>query len=129
MKYYLTDLAKKYDDVFEFLGQDDQAKVDAAIRKIIGKLEPGARCSWCFKDDVAWWKEEKMMREMKNPENWPFNGFIIPFPETNGRSTMEIEHVCVVITDYPIEKENPVTDWTTLASLLACDDLHEFRVL
>lgn len=124
MKSYLAKLAADYDKALEFLaspaGERGQKKISG------GKLEPGAKCAWCYKDDVAMWRQWK--ESMPHPKDWPYQGFIMPFPETNGRGDMEPEHVCVVITDYPVEKENPVTDWAVLACLLESNDLHRFHI-
>jgi hypothetical protein len=123
MKTYLERLSESYDRSGEELISPEG---EAGLKKIEGKLMPGAKCAWCFRDDVEFWKSEKL--PYPYPARWPYQGFIMPFPETNGRSEMEEEDVCVVVVDYPIEKENPVTDWTTLARLLTSPELHRFYV-
>jgi hypothetical protein len=120
MKNYLQKLAYDYEiKVDEFLATERGTK---GISKIVGELRPGARAAWCYDDDIRWDPEIK-----DHPEHWPYLGFIIPFPETDGRSVMELEHVCVVVVDYPSEKENPVADWCVLACLLQ-EDLHQFHI-
>lgn len=123
MKNYLAKLATDYEKVSEFLCTDD---AEAGLKKITGRLVPGARCAWCYKDDVELWKRDRI--PYPHPKDWPYQGFIMPFPETCGRREMDIEHVCLVVTDYPIEKENPVTDWCVLALLFESDELHRFYV-
>ena len=124
MKAYLAQLAKQYDGVLEVLVSPEG---EAGLKKLSGgKLLPGSRCAWCYQDDVDYWRSEK--EPMPYPGRWPYQGFIIPFPETDGRGEMDAEHVCVVVTDYPVEKENPVTDWGALAHLLATPSLHRFYV-
>jgi hypothetical protein len=123
MKNYLEKLATDYDKALEFLASPFGEKQQ---NKITGRLIPGAKCAWCYEDDVKFWKEDE--QPYPHPKDWPYQGFIIPFPETNGRGEMEAEHVCVIIVDYPIEKENPVTDWAVLACLLEVQDLHRFYV-
>ena len=124
MKHYLARLAVDYERAEEFLcttaGED-------GVKKISGKLIPGAKCAWCYKDDIDLWK---MSREpIPDPKYWPYQGFIMPFPNTDGRGEMEIEHTCLVVVDYPIEKENPETDWSVLAVLFEIPDLYKFVVL
>lgn len=123
MKTYLEKLAADFDRAEEFLCTP---KGEAGLKKITGILKPGAKCAWCYKQDVEQWK--MIGEKIPYPSKWPYHGFIVPFPNTNGRNTMEPEHVCVVIVDYPIEKENPETDWAVLACLLEATDLHRFYV-
>lgn len=123
MKSYLAKLAADYDKVLELLASDEAS---AALKKITGRLIPGAKCAWCYEDDVAFWKSEK--QPYPHPKDWPYHGFIVPFPDTDGRHEMDIEHICLVVTDYPIEKENPETDWSVLALLFESPDLHRFYV-
>lgn len=123
MKQYLAKLASDYENTLELLVTKDG---EAGQNKITGRLIPGASVAWCFNDDVDFWKSGG--ENYRHPHDWPYRGFIVPFPESNGRGEMEPEHVCLVIVDYPIEKENPVTDWGTLAQLLANPDLHRFYV-
>lgn len=122
MTSYLMKLAAQYEGALEALC------VVKPEDKVAGRLIPGAKCAWCFEDDIEYWKSERL--PYPHPKDWPYHGYIMPFPETNGRSEMEAEHVCVVIVDYPIEKENPVTDWTTLAQILSSPKpkLHRFYV-
>jgi hypothetical protein len=123
MNKYLSKLASDYERAGEFLCSSAGI---SGLKKITGPLIPGARVAWCYEDDVEFWKSEEL--PMRKPENWPYRGFIIPFPETSGRHEMEPEHVCLVITDYPVEKENPVTDWSVLALLFESPDLHKLHV-
>ena len=124
MKSYLAKLAADYDKSLEWLASP---RGEEGQKKITGKLRPGARVAWCFEEDVEMWKQWK--EPMPNPKDWPYHGFLLPFPETDGRcKDMDPEHVCVVVTDYPMEKENPVTDWATLACILESHDLHRFYV-
>lgn len=125
---YLKKLANDFENALEEIcGPDEESK---CLEKIHGKLIPGARCFWTFNDDVEFWKSERTLGHIINdPTQWNYEGFIIPFPETYGRSEMEPEEVCVVIVDYPIEKENPVTDWVTLAQLLTQEDLYQFHII
>ncbi len=97
------------------------------LDRIEGDLVPGAKCFWCYEEDVEFWKE--FGDGMRPVNQWPYSGFVVPFPETNGRNTMEVEHVCVVMTDYPIEKENPTTDWITIGQILQTPTLHKFIVI
>lgn len=123
MNSYLAKLASDYDRALEFLASN---KGEAGLKKISGSLVPGAKCAWHFEDDALMWKVDG--ERVPYPSQWPYQGFVIPFPETDGRGVMEPEDVCVVITDYPIEKENPVTDWAVLACLLGIEDLRQFYV-
>lgn len=125
MKRYLDQLSKAIEAQDTLLTKDGQ--FDAAVKKVRGQLLPGAKCSWCYASDAQFWKNEEDY-EIPKPEQWPYSGFVVPFPETCGRRQMEVEDVCVVVTDYPIEKENPVTDWVPLLAILAIEDLHEFHV-
>src|SRR5258706_12437509 len=119
MKSYLAKLACDFEKADSSLATPSG---EIGLTKITGKLIPGARCAWCFSEDFEFWKSEGLKYE--RPQDWPYQGFIMPFPETDGRGEMQPEHVCLVITDYPIEKENPVTDWATLENLLKHDNLH-----
>jgi|SRR5580704_73281 hypothetical protein len=123
MKSYLAKLASDYERAEEFICTPAG---EAGLKKITGRLLPGAKVAWCYKDDVDQWKHDR--EPMPHPKDWPHQGFIVPFPDTGGRGEMEPEHVCVVITDYPIEKENPVTDWAVLACMFELSELHEFHV-
>lgn len=123
MKAYLKQFAEWCDNALEDLCSKEG---EAGQNKITNRLMPGAPCAWCFEDDVKFWKSEG--ERIPYPGEWPYQGFIIPLPDTNGRSEMEAENVAVVIVDYPIEKENPVTDWMPLARLLTNTDLHRFYV-
>lgn len=123
MKNYLQKLATDYDRAEEFLCTPAG---EAGLKKITGRLLPGAKCAWCYKDDVDQWKQ--MREPMPHPKDWPYQGFIVPFPDTDGRGEMEPEHVCLVIVDYPTEKENPETDWYVLVLLFESINLHRFYV-
>ena len=96
------------------------------MSRIEGKLIAGSECFWCYEEDVEFWKE--FDDGMRPVNQWPYSGFIVPFPETTARHEMEPENVCVVMTDYPIEKENPVTDWLTLAQILDTPTIYKFVV-
>ena len=122
MKQYLKKLAEEYEKAEDVIYQNQKL-----LDRIEGKLTPGSKCFWCYEEDVAFWKE--FCDGMRPVSDWPYSGFIIPFPETNGRNEVEAENVCVVMTDYPIEKENPVTDWLTLAQILQTPILHKFVVV
>lgn len=124
MKQYFEKLAADYEKADEFLYLKEEG--ERGLAKVKGKLLPGLKCAWCYEDDIKFWKGEKIKRPY--PSQWLYQGFIVPFPETDGRNEMEPHHVMVVITQYPIEKENPVTDWAVLARLLEPPDLHEFYV-
>lgn len=123
MKAYLTRLAEDYEKVLDFLVSE---KAKAALKKISGRLLPGAKCAWCYEDDVAFWKSEGL--PYPHPKDWPYHGFIVPFPETDGRHEMDVEHVCLVVTSYPIEKENPMADWSCLVTIFELGELHRFYV-
>jgi len=123
MKRYLAKLASDFERAEEFLASREG---ELGLKKLTGRLMPGAKCAWCFEDDLEGWKHSQT--SMPHPKDWPYSGFIVPFPDTDGRGEMQPEHVCVVVVDYPIEKENPVTDWAVLACLLEISDLHRFYV-
>lgn len=124
MKPYLEKLAIDHENALETLCKPE---VEKQLHKIQGSLMPGARCAWCYEDDVEYWKKY-CDGEYRHPKDWPYTGLLVPFPETCGRNEMEAENVLVVVTEYPIEKENPTTDWTTLAKLLEGPGLHRFYV-
>lgn len=123
MKAYMQQFAEWCDNSLEELCSKEG---EAGQARITNRLMPGSACAWCFVDDVAFWKAEGEC--IPYPAKWPYRGFIIPLPETDGRNEMEAENVCVVAVDYPIEKENPVTDWVPLSRLLTSPGFHRFYV-
>lgn len=122
MKTYLAKLASDFEKQHEM----PDGEWVAGIKRITGTLRPGSRVAWCFDEDVSLWKSDKI--PFPHPKDWPYQGFIMPFPETNGRSAMEPENVCLVAVDYPIEKENPVTDWHVLSCLFGIPGFHRLHV-
>lgn len=91
-----------------------------------GRLLSGARCAWCYDEDVGFWRRER--EPIPHPKDWPYQGFIMPFPEVDARSEIQPEHACLIITNYPIEKENAKVDWCVLALLFESEDLFRFYV-
>jgi hypothetical protein len=122
VKSYLAKLASDFEKQHEI----PEEEFSAGLKKITGTLRPGSRVAWCFDEDVALWKSERM--PFPHPMQWPYQGLIVPFPETDGRGVMEPENVCLVVTDYPIEKENPVTDWHILACLFGINGFNRLHV-
>ena len=122
MKAYLAKLASDFEKVDELPTET----WELGVSKITGRLMPGARVAWCFDEDVGLWRRDRL--PYPHPKDWPYQGFIMPFPETCGRREMEAENVCLVVTDYPIEKENPVTDWCVLAFLFDTPGLHRIYI-
>jgi hypothetical protein len=120
MKSYLAGLAEEYEKV-------DERLTDEALVKLHGTLRAGARCVWCYEQDVAQWRLEGPCAPPL--EQWPYSGLIVPFPNKDGRGKLEVEDVCLIVLDYPIEKENPEVDWTTLTNCLTSPGLHMFHVL
>jgi hypothetical protein len=123
MKAYLEQLANQFREAEAILATPAG---EAGLKKITGRLLPGAVCAWCFEEDTTFWRKERI--KYPYPKEWPYQGFIIPNPNTDGRREMETENVCLIVTDYPIEKENPKVDWSPLALLLAAPGLHRFYV-
>lgn len=122
MKTYLMRLAEEYEKGESGLTED-------AIKKLSGgELRAGAKCAWCYEDDVEFWKSEGI--RMPHPKDWHYYGLIVPFPDVcDGRGRFEPEHACVVILGYPVEKENPRVDWAPLTRVLTSPRLHRFHVM
>lgn len=122
MKAYLNRLAEEYE-------KGELELTEEALKKLSGgELRAGAKCAWCYEEDVDFWKHER--EPMPHPMRWPYSGILMPFPDVcDGRGTIELEHVCVCILDYPIEKENPATDWAPLSRVLTSPRLHRFHVM
>ena len=98
-------------------------------KKISGRIMPGSRCAWCFREDTEFWVQESSHGyPYPHPRDWPYQGFIIPKPDSNGRHELQWEDAVVVVTDYPIDKENPTTDWCSLIRILRQPDLARFYV-
>jgi len=115
----------------QLLGQIEDAEAmhgpayAAAIKRLSGgKLEAGARCAWCYADDLEHWGSR-----IPHPKDWFYSGLIIPLPDTDGRGELEPSDCIVCVLDYPIEKENPEVDWTALLSVLTGPSLHRFHVM
>lgn len=101
---------------------------DAAIKRLSGdKLEAGARCAWCFAEDLEFWGRNS--RKIPHPKDWFYSGFLVPVPDKDGRGVLEPDQCIVCVLDYPIEKENPEVDWIALLSLLTTPSLHRFHVM
>lgn len=124
MKSYLYKLATDYEKSEQWLASPEG---EAGLKRLSGgKLKSGARCAWFFREDVDMWVQNKGSQHLKD---WFYRGIIVPFPNTDGRSELEPEHCCVVVLEYPIEKENPQTDWATLTSILSLPDLYRFHIM
>lgn len=125
MLEYMKDLLKELEDAEAMHGPD----FDSAIKKLSGgKLVPGARCAWCYEDDVSAWKE--FGGKTPHPKDWYYHGIIVPVPDLEMRGT-EIEHdkCVVVVTEYPVEKCYCETDWTALLTILTNEGIHRLHVM
>lgn len=121
MREYMQQLSDQLDDAEVLHGP----AFDAAIRRLSGgKLEAGARCAWCYAEDV-----ELFGSTLPHPKDWPYHGFLVPVPSHDGRGELEPDRCVVCILDYPVEKENPEVDWTALLSVLTSPRLHRFHVM
>ena len=125
MKAYLERLSELFAETEEIYGPP----YDAAIKRVSGgRLEAGARCSWCYADDLKFWCDFEGGK-MPHPKDWPYSGIIVPIPDHDGRGELEPEKCMVCVLDYPIEKENPEVDWTPMLRLLTSPGLHRFHVM
>ncbi len=125
MKAYLERLSELFAETEEIYGPP----YDAAIKRVSGgRLEAGARCSWCYADDLKFWCDFEGGK-MPHPKDWPYSGIIMPIPDHDGRRELEPDKCVVCVLDYPIEKENPEVDWTPLLTILTSPGLHRFHVM
>jgi hypothetical protein len=121
MKAYMNQLLKQLEETESLYGPP----YDNAVTRLSGgKLEAGARCSWCYADDLKFWGNP-----IPHPKDWFYHGLIFPLPDHDGRRTLEPDKCIVCVLDYPIEKENPEVDWTPLLSVLTGPELHRFHVM
>lgn len=121
MREYMKQLCEQLQDGEAMHGP----AYDAAIKRLSGgNLEAGARCSWCYADDLAFWGNP-----MPHPKDWFYHGLIVPVPDHDGRRTLEPDKCVVCVLEYPMEKENPEVDWTALLSVLTAPGLHRFHVM
>jgi hypothetical protein len=125
MKTYLKRLAEQIEEAEGLYGEP----YDNAVKRLSGgKLEAGARCSWCFADDLKFWCDFEKGK-MPHPKDWFYEGIIMPIPNHDGRRELEPDKCVVCVMDYPIEKENPEVDWVPLLTLLTSPGLHLFHVM
>lgn len=125
MKAYLERLAELHKETEEIYGKP----YDDAVKRLSGgRLEAGARCAWCYTDDLKVWCDLEGGR-MPHPKDWPYDGIIVPIPDHDGRGELDPEKCVVCVLSYPIEKENPEVDWTPLLTILTSPGLHRFHVM
>lgn len=121
MREYMKQLLRQIEHAEAMHGQN----YDAAIKRLSGgRLEAGARCAWCYTDDLEFWGNP-----IPHPKDWVYSGIIVPLPDNDGRRELEPDKCIVCILDYPIEKENPEVDWIALLSVLNNPALHRFHVM
>ena len=125
MKAYLERLSELHKETEEIYGKP----YDDAVKRLSGgRLEAGARCAWCYADDLKVWCELEGGK-MPHPKDWPYCGIIVPIPDHDGRGELDPEKCVVCVLSYPIEKENPEVDWTPLLTILTSPGLHRFHVM
>jgi len=123
MRAYMKELLKQIEDAEAMHGPP----FDAAMKRMSGgKLTAGAKCAWCFEDDIEFWRSEK---QAPHPKDWFYSGFIVPLPDHDGRGVLQPDRCIVCVMDYPIEKENPSVDWVALLSLLTSPGLYRLHVM
>lgn len=122
MKEALNQLLRQIEDAGAMHG----AAFDAAINRLSGgKLVAGARCAWCYADDLQFWGNP-----IPHPKDWFYSGIVVPVPDYEMRGG-EIDHdkCVVVVTGYPVEKVYVECDWTALLSVLTSPGIHRFHVM
>lgn len=122
---YFNRLAEQIQNTEEIFGKP----YDEAIKRLSGgRLEAGARCSWCYADDLKFWCDFEKGK-VPHPKDWPYYGYLMPIPDKDGRGELEPEHCIVCVLSYPVQKENPEVDWVPLLHLLAGPGLHRFHIM
>jgi hypothetical protein len=121
MREYMNQVLKQIEDAEAMHGP----AFDAAVNRMSGgALKAGARCAWCYADDLGFWGNP-----IPHPKDWFYSGIIVPLPDRDGRGKLEPDQCIVCVLDYPIEKENPQADWTALLSVLTSPGIHRFHVM
>jgi hypothetical protein len=127
VRTYFEKLLLNLDLADELSGQ----KFESAIKKLSGgRREVGAKCSWCYDDDVQFWKEDNLHgRTIPHPMHWFYGGILIPTPDYELRGEIDYETCVVVVTNYPVEKGYVETDWTPLLTILTTPQIHRFHIM
>lgn len=95
------------------------------------KCNIGSKISWCYKQDVKFWKSEhyfdsnpkdKVEKEAWYASHSQYRGILFTLPEKIFRID---ENAVVCCYDYPIEKENATCFWISLDRLLLNEDLYK----
>jgi hypothetical protein len=92
-----------------------------SYEKIKVELKFGQRITWYFKEDLEFYKRERI-----SPRKYAgYSGIIITAPDKESGGILDPD-ICVVIEDrYPCEKCNPEVAWFSLKRLLDNPDLIE----
>ena len=117
----LFELQKLWEDI----ESDNLPKKINDYKKVkCDNLSIGKRIYWYFKEDLAFWEDEKKAYG-ETEFDAGYSGIIVPVIDCQHSVNMYIDDVVVIHDVYPVEKENCEVVWVSLKRLIDNVDLIE----
>ena len=117
-KGILEQISDEYDTYQRFTGE----KLNPRFELIEGlDLKPGYWIEWIYEDDWNFLIEDGLTEQDIKSNYMSYRGLICQLPDTE--SFRVEENAVVMVTKYPVEKENAQIDYCSLISLLDNEDL------